>query len=177
MGALARLMLPEELRERRWIWPDQAGQANAVAVRWARAGFDDRSVLVWLPTGLNPADAGYLASRGVEPAVLGKLVPVLYDVAVTGAATVQMLLRSGRLAVATVFEALVRAGLHVLRPEPDLVLAQGSAPQVDRPAAPVVVFSHPGEVDDPEPSFVPSRRRRKYGCTFSCLCSRSTLLG
>ena len=92
--------------------------------------------------------------------MLSKLVRVPYDVAVTGAATVQMLVVSGRLPVAAVFEALVSAGLHVPHPEPELALAPPGRSQVDRPPAPAVVFSHPGDVDDPTPSFLPSLRRR-----------------
>ncbi|MEV4539811.1 hypothetical protein AB0J82_39165 [Asanoa sp. NPDC049518] len=160
MGALARVMLPEELRERQWTWPDVADRANAAAVRWAKAGFDDRSVSVWLRAGLNPANAGFLAGRGVVPEVLSQLLLVPYDVAVTGAATARMLVISGRLPVAAVFEALVKAGLHVPLPEPGLALAQPGRSQVDRPPAPAVVFSHPGDVDDPTPSSVPSLRRR-----------------
>lgn len=161
MGPLARVMLPDELRSRRWIWPDEADRANAAAVQWAKAGFDDRSVLAWLPEGLSPADAGYLAARGVEPEVLNKLVPVPHDVVATGTATVQMLVISGRLPVAAVFDALVKAGLYVPHPGPELTLTEPSRSQVDRPPPPAVEFSHPGDVDDPTPSFLPSLRRRK----------------
>jgi hypothetical protein len=40
------------------------------------------------------------------------------------------------------------------------VLTQPGRPVTDRPAAPPVVFSNPGDVDDPEPPVTPSRRRR-----------------
>jgi hypothetical protein len=56
--------------------------------------------------------------------------------------------------------ALVKASLHVPQHEPALALAQPDRSQVDRPPAPAVVFSHPGDVDEPKPSFLPSLRRR-----------------
>jgi hypothetical protein len=116
LGSLVRAILPEELQGRQWIWPDEANRWNARAARWANAGFTDRSVLPWFETGLRPADAGYLAARGVKPDVLGKLVTVPVTVVAAGAATVRMLLIWNRLPVAAVYEALVQAGHHAPAP-------------------------------------------------------------
>jgi hypothetical protein len=170
LGSLVRAILPEDLRGKRWIWPDEAARWNAQADRWARAGFTDRSVLRWLETGLRPADAGYLAARGVKPDALGQLVRVPVTVVAAGYAMVRMLLISGRLPVAAVYDALVAAGHHVPVPEPDLqlVLAQPGRPVTDRPAAPSVLFSNPGHVDDPE--------RRRAGVAPGRPCTTATAI-
>jgi hypothetical protein len=93
LGPLARAILPEDLRGRQWIWPDEANRWNTQAARWASAGFTDRSVLPWLETGLRPRRRRLLAARGVKPDVLFRLVPVPVTVVATGAATVRWLLR------------------------------------------------------------------------------------
>ncbi|SNY72905.1 hypothetical protein [Paractinoplanes atraurantiacus] len=160
LGPMVQAILPLELRGRQWIWPAEAERWNEQATRWARAGFTDRSVRAWLETDLQPEDAGYLAARGVTAEALNKLVPVPVTVVATGAATVRLLLTSGRLPVAAVYDALVQAGHYVPAPEPELVLTPPARPVTDRPAAPPVVFSSPGDVDDPEPPVAPSRRRR-----------------
>lgn len=160
LPSLVRAVLPAELRGRERIsqfevqrWRDEAG-------RWAREGFDDRSVRPWLDMDLRPRDAGYLASRRVDPEVLYKLIPVPVTVMATGQAMAALMLTSGRLSVEMVYDLLVRAGHHEPAPEAALVLAVPDKPAKSRPAPPPVVFSNPGDVNDPAFLAVPSQRRR-----------------
>ncbi|MFI6134043.1 hypothetical protein [Micromonospora sp. NPDC051141] len=160
LPGLVRALLPEHLQGRERISLSEAQQWREEAGRWAREGFDDRSVRRWLGTELGPRDAGYLASRRVNPDVLDKLIPVPVTVMAAGYAMASLMLVSRRLPVEAVYDLLVRAGHHKPVVEPELVLARPVTAPVTRPAAPPVVFSNPGDVNDPVFAVVPSQRRR-----------------
>jgi hypothetical protein len=71
-----------------------------------------------------------------------------------------LMLTSGRLPVETVYDLLVQAGHYEPAPEVALVLPVPDKPAVSRPAPPPMVFSNPGDVNDPVFPVVPSQRRR-----------------
>lgn len=160
LPSLVRAVLPAELQDRERISHYEAQRWRGEASLWAREGFDDRSVRRWIRTELSPRDAGYLASRHVDPAVLYKLIPVPVTAMATGHAMAGLMLTSRRLPVETVYDLLVQVGHHVPAPGPELVLAMPEKPAVSRPAAPPVVFSNPGHANDPVFPVVPSQRRR-----------------
>lgn len=133
LSTLARALLSDDLGGRDVVPRHVADRAAAQAEEWAAHGFTDQTVRPWREAA--PADAAYLAARGVDPAVLD--LPI---VAYAGSAPVslRMAIASGRLTVERAYELLVVTGQH----RPAAGEAQPST--APRPIAPVV-FSHAPE--------------------------------
>lgn len=133
------MLLSEDLGGRDVVPGHVADRVTSLADQWAAHGFTEEAVRPWME--LPPDAANYLASRGVNSAVLDRPFGAL-----RGAATVTFgaAIASGQLPVEQAYDLLVLTGEH--KPEQtDQSKPEGTEPTDDAPRRAVApaLFSHP----------------------------------
>ncbi len=131
LSALARALLSEDLGGRDAVPRHVADRVTRQAGEWAANGFTEQTVRPWKDAP--PAAAAYLATRGVNPAVLELPVDLLPG---APAVSLRSAIGSGRVPVERAYELLVLTGHH--RPPP----AAQPGPR-SRPVIAPLIFSHP----------------------------------
>ncbi|MEV0393809.1 hypothetical protein [Polymorphospora rubra] len=132
LSALARALLSDDLGGRDVVPARLANRVTEQADEWAAHGFTEDTVRPWRE--LPPDAAGYLASRGVDPAVLslsvspGGIGPVPLATAIA----------AQQIPVQRAYELLVLTGEHPRTPLADAPAAPQPPPRAVAP----VVFSH-----------------------------------
>ncbi|MFI5492903.1 hypothetical protein [Actinoplanes sp. NPDC051859] len=159
LASMTRAMLPSELASRDRISRSQAERYADIGLRWAQAGFTDRSARRWRSYGINPEAACILAIRGVAPELMDREVP--FENGPLGGQSVLAgsLITDLAIPAQQVYDLLVAAGHHAPVQRAELVLPSPSARTAVVSAVPQVMFSSPGadQVTDGPPTV--SRRR------------------